>query len=247
MAKEITALLGTNDLISMALESWKDLVDELEYDPVALAPKGYDLVPDLVELLFCLLPALRAARRGHCSRLARDKAHPSKSNVPIFNSPNTTVWGSIDAQQDTHAAERKEVERVLDIAAELLAKRDKLATKRSKNAERFAPGFEKERDDLREYFQQRRSGMSINLESMKHFEIREKKLREALSRWYDTRSQNKLLTISAEYRQQISRDPNVRGKLANLRPGKSKDKHLQIRHDIGRATEVIDFLNVDSS
>ena len=100
---------------------------------------------------------------------------------------------------------------------------------------------------MREYFLRRRGGMSINFEGMKHFEIREKILWEALSRWYDTRLQNKLLINSAEYRQQISKDRNVRGKLANLRPENSKDKHLQIRHDIGLATEVIDFLNANSS
>ena len=247
LAREITALLGTDDLISMALESWKDLVDEFEYDQVAQAPKNYDLVPGLVEVLFCLLPALRAARRGHCSRLARDKAHPSKSNVSIFNSPSTTVSRSYDTQQDTHADERKGVERILEIAAELLAKRDKLATKRSKNAAKYAPGFETERGDLRDYILRRRGGKSMDLENMKRFEIREKQLREVLCRWYDTRFQSKLLTISADYRRQISRDPNVRDKLANLRPGKSKDKHLQIQDDIGHATEVIDFLNPANS
>ena len=231
----------------MALESWKDLVDEFEYDQVAQAPKNYDLVPGLVEVLFCLLPALRAARRGHCSRLARDKAHPSKSNVSIFNSPSTTVSRSYDTQQDTHADERKGVERILEIAAELLAKRDKLATKRSKNAAKYAPDFENEWGDLRDYILRRRSGKSMDLENMKRFEIREKQLREVLCRWYDTRFQSKLLTISADYRRQISRDPNVRDKLANLRPGKSKDKHLQIQDDIGHATEVIDFLNAANS
>ncbi len=187
MAKEITALLGTDDLISMALESWKDLVDEFEYDQGAQAPQGYDLVPGLVEVLFCLLPALRAARRGHCSRLARDKAHPSKTNVSTFNSSTTAVSKSFDPQQETHEDERKEVERALEIAAELLARRDKLATKRSKNAEKYAPRFEKERADLRDYFLRRKSGKSMIPEDIKHFEVKEKRLREVLSRWYDTR------------------------------------------------------------
>ena len=187
MAKEITALLGTDDLISMALESWKDLVDEFEYDQVAQALQGYDLVPGLVEVLFCLLSALRAARRGHCSRLARDKAHSSKTNVSTFNSPNTAVPRSFDPQQETHADERGGVERVLEIAAELLANRDKLATKRSKNAEKYAPDFENEKLDLRDYLLLRRSGKSTDSEEIEQFEVKEVKLREVLSRWYDTR------------------------------------------------------------
>ena len=190
MAKEITALLGIDDLISMALESWKDLVNEFEYDQVAQASKDYDFVPGLVEVLFSLLPALRSARQCHCSKLARDKAHPSKTNISTFNSPTTAVSRSSDSQQETHEDEREEVERVLEIAAELLAKRDKLATKKSKNAEKYASEFEKERTDLRDYILRRRSGKSMDPEDIKQFEVRETRLREVLSRWCDTRLYN---------------------------------------------------------
>ena len=181
MAKEITALLGTDDLISMALKSWKDLVDEFEYDQVALAPKAYEFVPGLVEVLFCLLPALRAARRDHCLRLTRDKAHPSRTNVPTFNSPTTAVSRSLVPHQETSEDDRKEAERVFEIAAELLAKRDKLATKKSKRAEKYAPWFEKERIELRAYFLQQKSGKSMDPEFMKNCEVKKRRLREVLS------------------------------------------------------------------
>ena len=182
MAKDITALLGIDDLISMALESWKDLVNEFEYDQVVQDPKDYDFVPGLVEVLFSLLPALRSARRGHCLKLARDKAHPSKATVSTFNSPTTAVSRSSDPQQETHEDERKEVERVLEITADLLAKRDKLARKRSKNAEKYAPGFEKEKVGLRDYILRRRSGKSMDPEEIKYFEVKEKRLCEVLGR-----------------------------------------------------------------
>lgn len=42
----------------------------------------------------------------------------------------------------------------------------------------------------------------------------------------------------------MSRDPNIRDKLANLRPGKSKDKYL---HDIERAKGVINFLDASGA
>lgn len=187
MAKEITALLGTDDLISMALESWKDLVEEFEYDQVAQAPRGHDFVPGLVELLFGLLPPLRAARRDHCLRLARDKAHPSMTNVSVYDSANTAVSKSFNPQQETREDERKEIERNLQLVAELLAKRDKLATKRSKKAEKYAPWFEKERVDLRAYFLERRSGKSMHPEDLKDFEFKAKRLRDVLSRWHEIR------------------------------------------------------------
>ena len=178
MAKEITALLGTDDLISMALESWKDLVDEFEYDQIAQAPKGYDFVPGLVEVLYCLLPALKAARRGHCLRLTRDKAQPSRINIPTFSSPTTAVSRSLGQHQETHEDDRKEVERIFEIAAELLAKRDKLATKKSKSAEKYAPWFERERVQLQAYILQQRSGTSMDPEIMRN---KERRLREVLS------------------------------------------------------------------
>lgn len=181
MAKEITALLGTDDLISMALKSWKDLVDEFEYDQVAQAPKGYDFVPGLVEALFGLLPALRAARRDHCLRLTRDKANPSRTNVPTSDPPTAAVSRSLDPHQDTYEGESKEVEQILEIAAELLAKRDKLATRRSKNAEKYAPVFGRERTELRAYFLQQKSGKSMDPEFVRNCEVKKRRLREILS------------------------------------------------------------------
>ena len=108
MAKEISALLATDDLISMALKSWKDLVDDFDYDQGAQALKGYDFVPGLVEVLFCLLPALSAARRDHCLRLTRDKTYTSRTNVPTSNSPTTAVSMPLDPHQETHEDENEE-------------------------------------------------------------------------------------------------------------------------------------------
>ena len=181
MAREITALLGTGDLISMALKSWKDLVDEFEYDQVAQAPKGYDFVPGLVEALFGLLPALRVARRDHCLKLTRDKAHPSRTNVSTSNSPPAAASRSLDPHQDTYESERKEVERILEIAAELLAKRDKLAMKRSKSAQKYAPGFESEKTELRAYFLRQKSGNPMDPEFIRDCEAKKRTLREVLS------------------------------------------------------------------
>ena len=53
----------------MALESWKDSVDRLEYVQAGHV-SNYNPVPDLVEILFDLLPALRATRRTYCFRPA---------------------------------------------------------------------------------------------------------------------------------------------------------------------------------
>lgn len=85
-AEEITALLGTDKLIPTALESWKDRVDQHEYVQAGHCSTNYNPVPGLVEILFDLLPALRAARRTYCSCLQegednRASALPQQSAV----------------------------------------------------------------------------------------------------------------------------------------------------------------------
>lgn len=69
-AEQVKALLGTSELLPMALERWKDSVDQHEYIQADQAKTNFNPVPGLVEILFDLVPALRAARRTYCSRLA---------------------------------------------------------------------------------------------------------------------------------------------------------------------------------
>ena len=77
--EQITALLGTDELIPMALESWKDNVGQHEDVQAGNAfNTNYNPGPDLVEILFDLLPALRAARRSYCSRLVEAESLEDK-------------------------------------------------------------------------------------------------------------------------------------------------------------------------
>ena len=88
-AKQVTALLGTDELLPMALESWKDSVDQHEYFQAGHINTNFNPVPGLVEILFDLLPALRAARETYCSRrveaeILEDNA-PAALHSPIFD------------------------------------------------------------------------------------------------------------------------------------------------------------------
>lgn len=87
-AEQITALLGTDELIPMALESWKDSVDQYEYVQAGhVFNTHYNPVPRLVEILFDLLPALRATRRTYCSRLAEAGTLEDNGSDPLLHQP----------------------------------------------------------------------------------------------------------------------------------------------------------------
>ena len=58
--------------MGLALESWKNLLErqaDNEIGPTS-SRTGGDLIPDLIQILFDLLPALRVAKQTYCIRLA---------------------------------------------------------------------------------------------------------------------------------------------------------------------------------
>ena len=151
MTKEISALLATDDLISMALKSRQDLVDEFEFDQAAQAPKTYNSVPGLVEVLFCLLPALSAARRDHCSRLTRDKTYISRTNVPTLNSPTTAVSMPLDSHQATHEDENEEASESSKLRLSFWPSVTSLRRKGAK-IQKICPGVRKGKDRVTSLF-----------------------------------------------------------------------------------------------
>ena len=119
-AQATTALLGSDALIGFALESWNNLLERQADDQTspAVSRTGGDLVPDLVQILFDLLPALRAARQTYCIRLAEISARPE-----------TIAEGQVDVSTAVVIPSRDSVE----------SKRDKLATKKGKDVRLYSP------------------------------------------------------------------------------------------------------------
>lgn len=76
-AQATTALLGSDELMGLALGSWRSLLErqtDNETGPT-VSRTGGDLIPDLVQILFDLLPALRAAKQTYCMRLAETSVY----------------------------------------------------------------------------------------------------------------------------------------------------------------------------
>lgn len=82
----VIALPGTDELIPMALESWKGSVDQHEYVQAGHVP-NYNPVPGLVEILFDLLPALRATRRTYCFRHAEAESPEDNGTSTLLHQP----------------------------------------------------------------------------------------------------------------------------------------------------------------
>lgn len=92
-------------------------------------------VPDLVEVLFDLVPALRAARRSYCFRLAENSA--LAETIAEGQADTSTAPAGAILSSDS-------VERKLDAAGEILGKRDKVATKKGKDVGLYSRIFRRE-------------------------------------------------------------------------------------------------------
>lgn len=124
-AQVTTALLGSDELIDFALESWRNLLErqaDNRTNPSASKTDG-DLIPDLIQILFDLLPALRAARQTHCIQLAESSAHQ-----------DTIAGGQADASTAPPNAipRNDDLEGKLDAVGETLSKRDEVGAKKGR-------------------------------------------------------------------------------------------------------------------
>lgn len=103
-AQAIRALLGSDELMNLVQESWKGLV-ERQTD----GETGGDLVPDLIQILFDFLPALRAARQTYCIPLAETSAEAEtmaegKADVTTAASSVGPSSGSHESKLDAQQA-----------------------------------------------------------------------------------------------------------------------------------------------
>ena len=170
-AQATTALLGSDALMGFALESWKNLLERQADDQTSptVSRTGGDLVPNLIQILFDLLPALRAARQTYCIRLAETSAHPK-----------TIAEGQVDVPTGGVIPPRDSVESKLDAVGEILSKRDKLATKKGKDVRLYSPIFRKERERLREFYTSQTSQSSMTNRNTKQLEWKQNELAATL-------------------------------------------------------------------
>ena len=72
----------------MALKNWKDSVGQLEYVQASHdVDTNYNPISDLVEVLFDLLPSIRAMRRTYCSRSAETENLEDNGTTALVHQP----------------------------------------------------------------------------------------------------------------------------------------------------------------
>ena len=139
-AQATTALLESDELIDMALNSWRNWLEGQAGN--GTSANGYmnsgAFVPDLVEVLFDLVPALRAARRTYCVCLAENGAREETSaEGPAAD--NSTASASATLL-------RNHMERKLDAEGEMLGRRDDMITKKGKDVGLYSRIFQRQKD-----------------------------------------------------------------------------------------------------
>ncbi len=197
-AEQITALLGTDELIPLALESWKDRVDQHQYvQDGRVLNTSYNPVPGLVEILFDLLPALRATRRTYCSRLAEAEILEDKWSDPLpleshtlrstgralgghvaTHLPSTTAQ-SISSEQPIFDESCVDLANTkLDQASDILKKLDKTAKKKDRPA--YAPRLKREREALDRFHLERKSIKGLKTKDLEDIFEKQNKLIQRL-------------------------------------------------------------------
>lgn len=183
MARGITALLGTDELLHIALESWKTFVEQYEYDEKDRSYRNHNYIPGLVETLFDLVPGLRAARRAYCA----DQA-VNQQSVNTDMSLNVTADSPLSETRSPEGPSFEEVVRNLDMTVEVLTRRDKIFVKKKNGPAPYAPVFKEEKARIQKYYLSRKDRKSMNTRELEDFQSRQDELLQVLSRWHFTSS-----------------------------------------------------------
>ena len=185
MARGITALLGTDELLHIALKSWKTFIEQYEYDEKGPSYRNYNYVPGLVETLFDLVPGLRAARRAYCADLAQAV---SQQNVNTDISLNVAANPALSDTRSPEGPNFEEVVRNLDMTVDILTRRDKILVKKKNGPAPFAPVFKEEKARIQKYYLSRKDRKSMDARELEDFQSRQDELLQVLSRWHFTPS-----------------------------------------------------------
>lgn len=165
--EQVTALLGTDELIPMALESWKDSVDQHQ---AGHANTNYNPVPRLVEILYDLLPALRATRRTYCSRLAESEIlEDNRADAPPRQTatlPSVGRKSSLSLAFDESYLDSANSK--LDEASEILKKLDRKLDKHAKKKGRaaFTARLRSERESLDHFHLDRKRSKDVDAKDL---------------------------------------------------------------------------------
>lgn len=185
LQKKITGLLGTDEVVHIAVRRWANLLlhqgrdQNLERNP---DPTKIDIksIAMTIEYLFDLLPAIREERRAYFLYLEwaekRKAADISQQQQTAFNGQST--------EEDSMVQNLEEVDRILKMKDKSAASQANLQGKRVKL---YSPLFQKERERLADFYSARSDEdvRSMTPEEEKKFRQKQAQLAEILGKALD--------------------------------------------------------------
>ena len=255
-AEEITALLGTDELIPMALESWKDSVDQYQY-----IQAGHDFntefnpVPGLVEILFDLLPAVRGTRRMYCLRLIEGESLEDDGatallrqpaalrSIPRTSASDLSIRGSpITTQRFTSEKPRFD-ESDVDSANLKFEKVDSIFRKLDKIAKRESPyssRLQSVKESLDRFHDDRRSRRGVDAMALDHIIEKQKNLESRLGENCPFNMiLDGVLSMLAEF---IDDSPDISSPSDPFRRVLKKRQRKDVEKQLTRADSLLSFL-----
>ena len=195
-AEQITALLGTDELIPMALESWRDSVAQYQYVQAGhVFNTKYNPVPGLVEILFDLLPAVRGTRSTYCSRLIEAENLEDDGATALLRQPaalrsirrtpgsDLSIWRSPTTTQHFTSEEPIFDESYVRSANLKFEKVDSIFRKLDKIAKRESPytsRLQSVKESLNRFYDDRRSRRGVDTMASDDIIVKQKMLDKRL-------------------------------------------------------------------
>jgi hypothetical protein len=182
LQKEVTALLGTDEVVQMAVERWANFLaqqgddqnKERSDDPTKTDMKSIAMT---IECLFDLLPAIREERRAYFLHLE----WAGTRKAPDVSEQQQTASNGQSAEEENMVQNLEEVDRMLRMKDKAVAIQAKYQGKQVKF---YSPLFQKERERLADFYSAR-SGedvRSMTPEEEKNLRQRQTQLAEILGK-----------------------------------------------------------------
>jgi len=179
---EITALLGTDEVVQMAVGRWASLLvqqgedqnQERNSDPTKTDMKSIAMT---IECLFDLLPAIREERRAYFLYLE----WAEKRKAVGVGQQQQTASNRQHTEEDNMVQNLEEVDRILKIKDKAASSQAKSQGKRVKI---YSPLFQKERERLADFYSalSNEDVRSMTPEEEKRFRQRQAQLTEILGK-----------------------------------------------------------------
>ena len=226
----------------MALESWKDSVDQYQYVQADhVLNTKYNPVPGLVEILFDFLPAIRGMRQTYCSRAVEGENLEGTVTTALLREP--AALRSVITMQHFTSEEPMFDESSVDSANLKFEKVDSIFRKLDKILKKeshYTSRLQSEKESLNRFHDDRRNRRSLNAVALDGIIEKQIKLDNTLGEQCPIKMiLDGVLSILAEF---IKDSPDVSNLSVHVRRFLRKRQGKEVENKIKQAESLLSFL-----